>query len=881
MLFRPFAAFCIFSASCFAFDAQGPTYAAPIPFASLGDTDVTAIVNGILESGSATPVFASLQVNGPFVIHGEQDCFTADPGAPPSFPCGIAFFGGDILSVSGDDQDSLSWPQSMLLGASLHAMGNVSVDSSLNTVFLNATGKAFFGDTVQFPFGGESDNNPLCVDNNGYTGECSTLGFLGDAVATASAIADPGSTDTLAATSFVYQASDSLNAYIERSTTAVQTNFSTSPVNLVMDIDIGEDIDDVGSMAEALNLADSGKVNLLAMTYVGTHNYGAPDLSAINTFYSQGTIPIGTQKTPGYTGTDYYGTFLTEYPNRIHSGISAPDAVALYRKIMVGAPDNSITFLFEGDMTNLYWLYNSPADSISPLTGAQLMIQKTKLLDILGGLYPSSAGVPEHDFSANAAASQVINQLSSQITTVFGGGEFGLNVLTKSNQPWWSPVYASYQQFFSTFGGTNRPSWGALNVLYCVYGLSHGSDTYFSLSAAGTNTVTDTLGNNTFSAGGSKQQHYLILSMNPDTLASRIQNWMDTLPQGTIPPAELLNSSGRSGWGSSIPNNLIGVNDGEIFQRIENASAGTNASEGLTFVNGGGGIAQIAFTNYPYSGGYGSIPSALNIINRGGSPIYFKTDGTMDDAVRVAIADDSTTITNKFVEEGNVGSGGSVEAVINNSNAGGYANLLLVNSGSGGRNYGLVSGGSGVSLAGYFQIFDSQIGNRLTIDPFGNVNLNQLGGWTYLNNDSVTTNPIMRKAISDTAAILGRVDSGTVTDTVTGMTATVTTKVHYHGIKGLFYTITIDSASGTSNSNAMTIQHLLSKITPSSTRTFTIPGVYAVPISTTMDYNIAQVAVSNTGVMTLSYSLAGTGLTAFPTSGFKGFTTFTFTVDLN
>lgn len=131
-----------------------------------------------------------------------------------------------------------------------------------------------------------------------------------------------------------------------------------------------------------------------------------------------------------------------------------------------------------------------------------------------------------------------------------------------------------------------------------------------------------------------------------------------------------------------------------------------------------------------------------------------------------------------------------------------------------------------------------------------------------------------------TGSGIASADTGTFTDTVTGMTTTVTTKVHWR-LSGYQATITVDSASGTSNASTLTIQHLLSRIAPLRTRTFTIPGVYAVPISTTVDYNIAQAAITSDGVMSLYYSLAGVGLTTFPTSGFKGFTTFTFTLDLN
>lgn len=339
------------------------------------------------------------------------------------------------------------------------------------------------------------------------------------------------------------QISDSANAIFNRKIDTVnsnvinvQTNFKGSHVYFTLDDDLGEDIDGVGSVAVAFRLSDLDEVSVIGTSYVGNHWYGAPDFSALNTFYGAQNVPVGTQRPAGvYTGADYYGTYLAGYPNTIGQGVNdtngfnTTNAIAMYRRILQASPSHMVTMLFEGQMTNLYGLYNSPADSISPLTGAQLMISKVKQLIILGGTYPSGN---EFDFYSDPVSAQVVNQLDGSIPVIFSGYDYGFNVLTKSNQPAYSTVRAAYDKFFQTFGGTNRPSWGAMAVLYAVRGLSYGSDTYATLSAQGTNHV-DMAGNNTFTTGGSKNQHYLILAMNPDTMATRIQALMDTLPKAT------------------------------------------------------------------------------------------------------------------------------------------------------------------------------------------------------------------------------------------------------------------------------------------------------------------------------------------------------------
>lgn len=118
----------------------------------------------------------------------------------------FAVLAGDTVILSGGN--GTIYPSGRIVtndtvsGATI--LGTIVKGSTVDAGFLNTTHKTIFGDSVVFPFGGEGDNHVICVDNSGLSGECTTVGPESDPVVVASAIYDPGSTDTLVGTSGMY-----------------------------------------------------------------------------------------------------------------------------------------------------------------------------------------------------------------------------------------------------------------------------------------------------------------------------------------------------------------------------------------------------------------------------------------------------------------------------------------------------------------------------------------------------------------------------------------------------------------------------------------------------------------------------------------------------
>ena len=72
-----------------------------------------------------------------------------------------------------------------------------------------------------------------------------------------------------------------------------QLPLPASPVKLIFDTDMGNDIDDAQALAMIHALQDRGAVELLAVTSTKDHPLSVAYIDALNTFYGRPDIPVG------------------------------------------------------------------------------------------------------------------------------------------------------------------------------------------------------------------------------------------------------------------------------------------------------------------------------------------------------------------------------------------------------------------------------------------------------------------------------------------------------------------------------------------------------------------------------------------------------------
>jgi len=204
---------------------------------------------------------------------------------------------------------------------------------------------------------------------------------------------------------------------------------SLAQVPVIFDTDIAPDFDDVGAMALLHAFADKGEAKILATISCNTFETTAPTISVLNTYFGRPEIPIGiTQGNfPNKDCQEKWAEFITaKYPHGLKSNSEAEDALALYRKVLMSQPDNSVTIVSVGFFTNLANLLDSPPDSYSSLSGKDLVKKKVKqLVSMAASNGKDGKGGNEFNVVVDAKASQkVFNEWPTPIVlSLFHIGE--------------------------------------------------------------------------------------------------------------------------------------------------------------------------------------------------------------------------------------------------------------------------------------------------------------------------------------------------------------------------------------------------------------------------------------------------------------------------
>lgn len=166
---------------------------------------------------------------------------------------------------------------------------------------------------------------------------------------------------------------------------------------IILDTDPSYDPDDAGCMAMLHTMATLGECHILAMINSIDHKEAPMAISAINTFYNRRAIPVGDYKGYGVPRDAEPSTYdyhvANTYPHDIPHYSDALDGTALYREILSGAADKSITVIIIGTMHNFYALLKSGPDLYSSLSGPDLVEQKVKQVVTMGGNFIDGKGL--------------------------------------------------------------------------------------------------------------------------------------------------------------------------------------------------------------------------------------------------------------------------------------------------------------------------------------------------------------------------------------------------------------------------------------------------------------------------------------------------------
>ena len=305
-------------------------------------------------------------------------------------------------------------------------------------------------------------------------------------------------------------------------------------IPLTIDTDLWSSADDVGALATAFGLQLTGEAKVIGIgdntrtsrPSVATDSWKCA--AAIAQFYNSGDVPIGTQMPNNGTSKsspDWAGPCAS----LASPGTPVPgSAVTMYRRALVSQADGSVVMTSVGYLGNLSALLNSAPDSISPLSGRDLIAKKVNRLVVMGGGYPSRSG--ETNLSGDPSAAQNV-AANWPTKVVWSGYEVGDNVHTGQTicdvHPSDSPVEVAYRAF------TGCGRWYYSYDLTAVYHAIRPTDSSMTETGPGTNVINSS-GGNTFT-GGSGNQYYLRLNDESGAEAA-IEELLDKLPTDSPPP---------------------------------------------------------------------------------------------------------------------------------------------------------------------------------------------------------------------------------------------------------------------------------------------------------------------------------------------------------
>lgn len=295
-----------------------------------------------------------------------------------------------------------------------------------------------------------------------------------------------------------------------------------SPTKVILDTDMGNDIDDALALGVLHALQTHGECEILAVLVNKANPFAPKFVDVINTFYGRGEIPIGWVGHGGKT-TDpgRFAQVVSEKQvggryvyDTTHSDQDYGCPVDLLRRTLAAEDDGEVVVVSIGFLTNLAALLETPGDVYSPLTGKELVRQKVRTLSIMAGDFsPEALSTPSEKYKEYniytdvVPAQKVVSDWPG--TLVFCGYELGMSVLfpgqcIEDDFSWTDhhPIADAYRLFLPM--PYDRPTWDLISSLYSV----RPDSDYFTLSKPGRVEISDS-GYNTFVPDDSGCHYYL------------------------------------------------------------------------------------------------------------------------------------------------------------------------------------------------------------------------------------------------------------------------------------------------------------------------------------------------------------------------------------
>lgn len=302
------------------------------------------------------------------------------------------------------------------------------------------------------------------------------------------------------------------------------------PLKVIFETDMGNDIDDALALDMLHKYMDHDVVDLLAVG-VNKTGYGPVEyVSLMNQWYGHSDIPVGkiTEGIEYNYPESNFAAKVSEMKDEsgaplFRTGFDSKSGLletpVLYRKVLAGVPDKSVTLISVGYSTNLVRLMESAPDEYSDMTGMELIAKKVKLLSVMAGDFRSGASAEFNVIQDIPSARMIFEEWPTPV--VASPFDVGIQICypAKSieNDFTWAeshPLVEGYKAWGSM--PYDRPTWDLTSVLYAVEG-----DSWFTVSPQGKIEVEDD-GRTIFTPCPDGDRRYLsVSSQQADVILSR------------------------------------------------------------------------------------------------------------------------------------------------------------------------------------------------------------------------------------------------------------------------------------------------------------------------------------------------------------------------
>ena len=246
-------------------------------------------------------------------------------------------------------------------------------------------------------------------------------------------------------------------------------------VQLIIDTDLGFDVDDVGAIAVANYLQDTGACKIISVIYNTGFYKGIGGVDVVNNWYNRSNMTLGSYRgqwgssSDAQSAQDSYTTKIEQdYPSPVQNYDQVPNEVDAYRTALSAATDGSVVIASIGEPTALRNILTAePA----------LFAQKVKSIVYMDGGYNfgcgDSAGSGWSPWlgsteDCDGAAQYTVDHVPRTVAQYFtlNGGD--VNTGSRFNDGCGAGPAKEAYQIWTNFG--SRPSWDLIAMYLAVMG---------------------------------------------------------------------------------------------------------------------------------------------------------------------------------------------------------------------------------------------------------------------------------------------------------------------------------------------------------------------------------------------------------------------------